>query len=315
MYLPFKGFCEIRADAQAIADMVADHFLGKDLRSFAFCGFENAPWSLLREEAFHRSMVDKGLPCPVHRIDLHNWMRHSDWIRSWGKEHSLLTAWLKSLPRFTGLMACNDMCGRRVLEACGDAGVRVPAHLAVVGVDNDELLCELSQPPLSSIALDVERAGYEAARLLSGLMANHSRKRKQVVPVSPLWVVARRSSDLAFNDDPLVADALRFIKDHAACGIGVPDVVDEMGVSRRTLERRFFHAIGRAILVEINRSRLDRARCLLQETALPVCRVATEAGFANTRMFNRVFRRAEGLPPRAFRRRLQEQSTTDQPAA
>jgi LacI family transcriptional regulator len=303
---PLEGFNQILTDSPAIAKMVADHFVGQGLRSFAFCGFENCPWSLRREEAFYRYVTDKGFPCFRHRINLHNWMRHADWVRAWHHEQPRLAMWLKSLPRLIGVMACNDMCGRQVLEACAQAGVRVPAHLAVVGVDNDELICELSCPPLSSVALDVERAGYEAARLLAGLMADHSEKRRHVIPNSPLWVVGRRSSDLVFKDDPLVIGVLHFIKDHAGDGIVVPDVVNQMGVSRRTLERRFFHATGRSVLAEIACARLDRAKCLLQETALPVYHVASEAGFANVRMLNRIFRRVEGCPPASFRRHLIE---------
>jgi LacI family transcriptional regulator len=306
---PLEGFSEILTDSPAIAQMVADHFVAHGLRSFAFCGFSHCPWSYRREEAFYRKITERGFPCSTHRIDIANWMRHGDWIRSFGKEQGHLTRWLKSLPRSTGVMACNDMCGRQVLESCADAGLRVPAQVAVVAVDNDELICELSQPPLSSVALDVEKAGYEAARLLSEMMAGRAEKRKRVVPVVPLWVVGRRSSDLVFKGDPLVADGLRFIKDHAGLGIGVPDVVAEMGVSRRTLERRFFHALGGSVLAEINRSRLDRAKCLLQETTLPVYRVAAEAGFANTRMFNRNFRRVEGCPPKIFRQHLTEGMT------
>lgn len=306
---PLEGFNEILTNSPAIAKMIADHLVGQGLRSFAFCGFENCPWSLRREEAFCRDIADKGFPCLRFRIDLRNWMRHGDWIHSFRKEQSRLTTWLKSLPRSTGLMACNDMCGRQVLEACRDAGVRVPAHLAVVGVDNDELICDVSQPALSSLALDVERAGYEAAQLLGSLMAGCSERRKHVVPVEPLWVVERRSSDLVFRDDPLVAEALRFIKDHAGHVITVADVVEEMGVSRRTMERRFFQAVGRSILTEISRARLDRSKCLLQETVLPLYRVATEAGFANMRMFNRIFRRIEGCTPATFRRNLAESPT------
>jgi len=304
---PLQRFSEVRTDSPAIAKMVADHFVAQGLRSFAYCGFENCPWSWRREEAFYRTITDLGFPCLRYRIELHNWMRHGDWIRVFAQGHHRLTSWLKSLPPLTGLMACNDMCGRQVLEVCADAGVPVPAHLAVVAVDNDELICELSQPPLSSVALDVENGGYQAALLLDELMSAHSQaKRKQVIPVSPLRVVARRSSDPVCKDDPFVADALRFIKDHAGRGIGVTDVVGGMEVSRRTLERRVLHATGRSVLAEINRSRLERAKCLLQETPLPIHRVATEAGFSNTRMFNRVFRGSEGCPPARYRRQLMQ---------
>jgi LacI family transcriptional regulator len=301
---PLGRCSEILADSPKVARVAADHLLGAGLQSFAFCGFVNAPWARIRERAFIQYLTEKGWPCVKHSINIRNWMRYGTWARAWGRERRRLETWLKSLPRPTGLMACNDMCGRQVLEACADAGVRVPGQLTVVGVDNDELLCELCDPPLSSVALDVETAGYEAARLLDLQMSGKMKKSRRVVPVKPLWVVARRSSEIMVKDSPLVGDALRFIADHVGRGITVPDVVSAMGTSRRTLERKFSHSIGRSILTEINRCRLDRAKRLLQETNLPASRIATAAGFANTRMFNRVFRSSENLRPLAFRRHL-----------
>jgi LacI family transcriptional regulator len=309
---PLDGLSKIVTHSPAIARVAADHFISQGLRTFAFCGFENCPWSLKREEAFAEQIAAHGYPCSKHRIKVRNWQREGDWVRAWGKEQSHLAAWLKSLPRLTGLMACNDMCGRHVLEACREAGVRVPEQVAVVGVDNDDLTCELCHLPLSSVALDVGRAGYEAARLLDGLMSGEITKGEHIVSVNPLWVVVRRSSHLIVKDDPLVADALHFIEDHTGRGIRVPDVVGEMGVSRRTLERKFSHALGRSVLSEIKRARLDRAKQLLQETRLPVYRVANEAGFASARMLNRTFRRMEGSPPATFRQHLKEDAAAEE---
>jgi LacI family transcriptional regulator len=299
-----KEFSEIIDDSSAIAKMAADHFFERGLKSFAFCGWEKCPWSIRREQAFYRIVAERGFPCFTYRIDPPKSALLGNTVVSFAKKHSPLAGWLKSLPRPTGVMACNDMCGRNVLEACAAAGVSVPAHLAVLGVDNDELVCELSRPPLSSVALGLEQAGYQAAFLLSELMANRSERRKQVVQVRPLHVVERRSGDLIIKDDALVARALHFIKDRVGLGIRVPDVVDEAGVSRRTLERRFFRANFRSLGFEIRRSRLDRAKALLQETGLSVRCVAAEAGFSGTRMFYRIFRQMEGCSPTTFRRRL-----------
>jgi len=200
------------------------------------------------------------------------------------------------------LMACNDICGREVLQACAAAGLRVPDDVAVVGVDNDELMCELSNPPLSSIALDVEKAGYEAARLLDSLMSGHLLK-ERIVQVEPVYVVTRQSSEIMAPDDPCVASALQFIKTHAGQPIGVQHVIDQTGVSRRTLERRFARALGRSINSEITRYRLERAKRLLLETDLPSFRVAKGAGFGTVKTFNRVFRRETGVSPKRFRQR------------
>jgi LacI family transcriptional regulator len=176
----------------------------------------------------------------------------------------------------------------------------VPDDVAVVGVGNDELMCELSNPPLSSVALGVEKAGYEAAKLLDALKSD-VRARERVVKVEPVYVVTRRSSDVVEQGDPAVATALRFIRDYAGKPIGVPDVVEEARVSRRTLERRFSGLLGRSINSEITRYRLERAKRLLLETDLPSFRVAAGAGFGTIKTFNRVFRRAAGVSPQRFR--------------
>ena len=125
---PWQGFCEIRIDSPAIARMAADHLLVHGFQSFAFCGFQNCPWSLIREDTFCRYVADKGFPCQSYRTRLRNWMDHADWIHAWEHEQPRLSAWLKSLPRPVGVMACNDICGRHVLQACAEAAVRACAE-------------------------------------------------------------------------------------------------------------------------------------------------------------------------------------------
>jgi LacI family transcriptional regulator len=301
---PRRGdrFGEICTNSARIGEMAATHLVERSLRHFAFCGFHGCAWSARREEAFARYLSDRGFPCQAHRIELGNWMHWPNWIEDWEQEERILLAWLKSLPKPVGLMACNDICGREVLQACAAAGLRVPDDVAVVGVDNDELMCELSNPPLSSIALDVEKAGYEAARLLDSLMSGHLLK-ERIVQVEPVYVVTRQSSEIMAPDDPCVASALQFIKTHAGQPIGVQHVIDQTGVSRRTLERRFARALGRSINSEITRYRLERAKRLLLETDLPSFRVATGAGFGTVKTFNRVFRRETGVSPQRFRQR------------
>ena len=150
----------------------------------------------------------------------------------WEDEQKALTDWLQQLPRPAGLMACDDCRGREVLEACRTAGIRVPEEMAVIGVDNDELLCELADPPLSSVALNAEAGGYQAAMLLDRMM--HGRQCEPArLTVEALHVVTRRSTDIVAIDDPVVAAALRYIHDHAATPIGIGDVVEHVLLSRR----------------------------------------------------------------------------------
>jgi LacI family transcriptional regulator len=211
-----------------------------------------------------------------------------------------MTRWLQTLPKPVGIMACNDICGREVLQACATAGLSVPDDVAVVGVDNDDMMCELSNPPLSSVALDLEKAGYAAAAVLDGLM--HGRRvRDRIVYVEATHVVARRSTDFIAQDDPVLTRALRMIRDHSRLRIGVPEVVEHVGVARRTLERKFGHSVGRSILSEITRNRIEDAKQLLLETDLPCCNVGTAVGFGSTKSFARTFKHVVGCPPERFR--------------
>lgn len=304
----WNKFGEIRTDSEAIARMGAAHLLEIGLRRFAFCGFANCDWSILREKAFLQFARDGGYPCSAHRIALSNWMQRAHWIESWQHEQPVMVQWIQSLPKPVGLMACNDVCGREVLQACAFAGLQVPDQVSVVGVDNDEMMCELSNPTLSSVALDVEKAGYNAAQLLDGLMRGQPAS-GQIVWVRPTHVVIRRSSDAIVQEDALVGGALQFIREHARRSISVGDITDELKVSRRTLERRFLGATGRTLLFEIMRCRLQRAKLILLETNLPCHKVAEEAGFGSLKTFNRCFGFHEGRTPKNFRRQSKIMAT------
>ena len=301
---PLAGskYGEIRTDSEAIASMGATHLLEAGFRRFAFCGFANCHWSTVREKAFIQFANQAGCESSAHRITLANWMQRPDWISNWEHEEPIMSKWLKSLPKPVGVMACNDVCGRQVLQACAAAGLRVPDEVAVTGVDNDEMMCELSNPPLSSVAPDVERGGYEPARLLDRMMSGRSGG-GEVVWIKPTHVAIRRSSDVIAQEDSVVAKALRFIRDHGTRNLSVSHVTEEAGVSRRTLERRFIRAIDRTVLSEITRCHLGRAKQLLLETDLSCHQVAAEAGFGSMKTFSRTFSRQEGMTPQNFRRR------------
>jgi LacI family transcriptional regulator len=282
--------------------MGAAHLFEAGFRSFAFCGFANCHWSTVREKAFIQFTKCRGYACSAYRMTFANWMQGPNWIASWQHEQPIMVKWLESLTKPAGLMACNDVCGREVLQACAGAGLKVPDEVAVVGVDNDEMMCELSSPPLSSVALDLERAGYEAARLLDQLMRGQ-KAGGCVVWVGPTHVAIRRSSNVIAQEDSLVAGALQIIRDHARHTVSVSEVSERLSISRRTLERRFFRAIGRTVLSEIMRCHIQRAKQLLMESDLPCHKVAAEAGFGSLKTFNRTFIRQEGMTPQNFRRR------------
>ncbi|NQT36156.1 MAG: DNA-binding transcriptional regulator [Planctomycetes bacterium] len=289
------GLSEIRSDSPAIAQMAAEHLIGRGFRQFAYCGIADCLWSRVRRETFSRRIEEAGFTCHVYR---HQAARGE-------RELSILARWLGKLPRPVGLMACNDDHARKVALACAAAGLHVPEEVGVVGVDNDDVFCELSDPPLSSVAIDLDTAGYAAAELLDGLMSGRVEGRHEI-PVAPIRVVARRSTDVVAQSDPIIAMALRFIHDHAARPIQVADVVRQTDLSRRTLERRFLDTVGRTVLDEITRRRVERAKRLLTETELTVARVAAAAGFVNVKPMVRAFRKFERCTPAKYRSRSME---------
>ncbi|HEX2970873.1 MAG TPA: XylR family transcriptional regulator, partial [Tepidisphaeraceae bacterium] len=202
------GISEIRPDSTAIARAAAEHLMERGFRHFAYCGLANGLWSRARQEAFCRHLSAQGFSCATLAVAAR--LAESDWQC----DRTALARWLRELPKPVGLMACNDDLATKVLDACLLAELPVPDEVAIIGVDNDELVCELSDPPLSSVALDLERAGYEAAALLDELMSGRAQGYHEVL-VKPRWVVSRRSTDVVAQDDRVVAAALRFIQDNA----------------------------------------------------------------------------------------------------
>lgn len=282
-------------DSETIGKIAAEHLISRGFREFAFCGFEGIPWSELRAESFGKRLFEAG-----YRLHSYKTVLESAW---WQAELNKMARWLRSLPKPVGLMAANDDRGEQVIEACKIAGIRVPDEVAVVGVDNDELVCELSDPPMSSIALNFERAGYESAAVLDRLMRGWAVTGKKIL-VAATHVVTRRSTDILAATDRNVAAALQFIRDHAREMISVPDVARSAGVSRRSLEKRFQQTLRRSVLSEIRRVRVNQVCRMLAETNLPVSEIAAALGYTGPEHIARYFRRETGTTPLAYRRKF-----------
>jgi LacI family transcriptional regulator len=221
----------------------------------------------------------------------------------WAREQTALARWIAELPKPVAVFVVNDSRGQRLLEACRRVGAAVPDEVAVLANENDELVCSMATPPLSSLIAATEKMGYEAARLLDRVMAGGPRPRN-VVSFAPLGVATRQSTDVQAHADPVVARAVRFIREHAGDGIRVPQVLAQVGVSRTNLDRRFRAALGRTPHDEIVRVQLQRAMELLAQTTLKTLAVAEKAGFRHVEYMGVVFRKKLGLTPGEYRKRV-----------
>jgi len=223
-------------------------------------------------------------------------------VMTWEEQQNQLCDWLGELPRPVGILSCNDMRGQHVLDACRRIDAAVPEEVSVIGVDNDELICDLCDPPLSSVMPNPQRIGYEAAALLNKLM-NGDAPRTSVQLIEPIGVVTRQSTDVLAIDDPLVASAVKYIRHHACDGISVVDVLKHVPVSRSILERRFRKYIGRSPQSEIRSVQLKRVKQLLRETDLPLERIAGLSGYDHPEYMSVVFKRELGITPGQYRTR------------
>lgn len=276
---------------QAVAKLAFDHLFERGLRQFAFCGDTRYSWSGSRETYFADLARQAGLRCycfnPEPSPDLN-------------KEYRAITQWLTKLPKPIGILAAYDTRAHHILDVCRNEGINVPDDVALVGVDNEELLCRLVSPPLTSVALNSKRMGYLAATLLDRMLAGEDVP-PDVHLVEPVGIMCRQSTDILAIEDPLVARAVRFIREHACDGINVNDVLREVPMSRRILESRFKKFVDRSPHEEIVRTRIHRVKELLRETELPLYIIAEKTGFEHVEYLSVAFKREEGMWPSAFR--------------
>lgn len=280
-------------DDAAIASLAAEHLLERGFKHFGFCGERRFNWSNWRCEHFQNFVRSAGHACSVYTPRKRNSPKDED-------EVSDIAAWIQTLPKPLGVMACYDLRGQQVLDACRQLGVAVPDDVAVIGVDNDDLLCELASPPLSSVIPNTHRTGYEAAALLDAMMSG-KRATGETHLIPPLGIETRQSTDTLAIEDRHVARAVHYIRRHACDGIKVQDVLKAVPHSRRLLESRFKKFIGRTPHEEILRVQLDRVKQLLTETALSLEDIAERSGFAHVEYLSVVFKREVGMPPSKFR--------------
>jgi LacI family transcriptional regulator len=291
--LPGLALPLVQVDNRLISQIVAQHFVERGLKHFAFVGRPRGINPVLdqRCDAFKEFTLAVTKVC--HEFPAQPKV-------GWEQEQAQLAKWIRSLPKPVGVMACNDERGLQVLDACRRCGAAVPEQIAVAGVDNDEAMCELSIPPMTSVDVNAEGVGYEAAALLDRMMENHDVSAKPML-VAPRGVMTRLSTDMVASEDEEVNRAVRYIRENACKGLQVADVVKYVGMSRASLQQRMKQITGRTIHQEIQRVQLARVQELLVMSGLRIKQITREAGFTSVQYMTRVFRALTGETPARYR--------------
>lgn len=287
----------VLGDTQLSGTIGAEHLLGLGHKAFAYCGIGDYYWSRGRYASFCRRIQEAGFKAFYYELNPHRIKNSRQ------KELNSLADWLISLPAPLGLMTCADDCSQHIIDACRISGIQVPERISVVGVDNDEMICELSNPPLSSIAMNFEAAGYQSAELLNELIAK-GHAGLESVTVNPTHIEIRTSTDVLAIEDPDVAAAVRFIRSHSQQVIQVADVMNEVTCCQRLLHQKFTQVLGRSIHQEIKRVRIERIAGMLRETDLSVTQIAAKLGYSNSNHLSRYFRHSMHINPLSYRKHL-----------
>lgn len=288
----------VHANDFSIGRVGAEHLLERAFRHFAFIEYEGLYWSVRRREGFVQTVQAAGFTCEVFRTQP---PPEGGGPFSFERQQSALVEFIRGLPKPVGVMTSTDLAGQQFLEACLRAGVSVPEQIAVVGADNDEPICRIAWPALSSVVINDKQRGYRAAAVLDAMMSGKAAP-KQPIYIEPAGVVRRASTDILAIEDDMVARALGFIRDHACDGINVPDVVRQVPLSRSVLERRFRKLLGRTVNEEVVRLRLNKAIELLSSTPLELKAIADRCGFRSQSYMTAVFRAKLGVTPGSYRK-------------
>jgi LacI family transcriptional regulator len=289
-------FPTVTADTGALVQLALDHFRERGLHQFAYIGLANRSYSLERQQAFQDVCRRAGYDCHTYRpLPGANWQLRRE----------SLGAWLTGLPKPIGVLTWGVQRGVELINEAKHCGFQIPDDVAILGGDDDELLCESVQPSLSGIVVPAEQIGHEAAGLLQGMLQRRRAKTPPRCQVPPLGISARASTDLLAIDDKDVVAAIRYIQSVPEIPLRICDVSKAVAVSQRSLERRFQKYVGRTIAEIISESHLARAKLLLASTDLSMFQVAQKSGFSSPEYMATVFRKAEGLSPRSYRTQAQ----------
>jgi LacI family transcriptional regulator len=295
------GCAQVRVNNREVMRLAVEHLRECGFQHFAYVGFPDAVFSRERARWFVNYVTMWGFTPHVYKTPSSGKPRGLAAIEAAARRHTgPLAQWLHELPKPAGLVACNDMRAQHVLAVCSEQGIDVPDMLGVIGVDNDEVCCNLSSPSLSSIDPNAHRIGYEAAALLHRMMRGRRRIPRSIV-IEPAGVLARRSTDVLAFANSAISEAVRYIRTHACNGLKLPALLRHARVSRATLDRQFVGHVGHTPRVEISRAQVQRVCELLATTDWPLKQVARRSGFLHVETMCRVFRKTTAQTPTQYR--------------
>jgi len=288
------GFPTVVADAEEVGRLAALHLLAAGFAHFGYYGEKGVVYHLRRGQGFIRALREKGHGCESY-FSATNPAR-----RRLAHERKQLEQWLLQLPKPAGIMCGSDWTAWSIYDACKRSQIKIPAEVALVGVDNDELFCETYAPTLSSVDIDFRRIGYEAAALLFRLLAGQPAPARPVL-IKPRGFIQRRSSDVFISNDPHVSTVVQYIRRHIDEPLGVAALLKLAPLSRRVLERRFHRGLGWSMRAEIHRCKIERIKQLLGGTTLTMTKIAEQTGFSGLSHMGFLFRKETGLTLHAYR--------------
>lgn len=283
----------VSLDADAVGRLAAEHLIGLGLEHFAYCGVRGPVSSQERRDGCEAHLARRGRK-------LHAFAQR---VGEGESRMEPLMGWLRRLPKPVGILAYDDKLGERVLTACRWSNLPVPSQVAVLGIGNDELMCEVSWPSLSSIAFPTQRLGFLAAEMLDQAMRGRAIP-QPLKKVPPTGIELRASTDMLATDDTLVKAAVGLIRQRAGEPIGVKHLARALDVSRRTLDRRFVDALGRTVHDELTAVRMQTARNLLADGLASIAQIAQACGYSTAASFSRAFHQHAGCWPTDYRQEV-----------
>jgi LacI family transcriptional regulator len=291
----------IESDAQVIVSLAVQFFIQSGFQHVAYCGYPSVFFSDQREAAFRLLTAKLNREAHVYTPASHKRVGEDLYQFEKGTvtQNADLTRWLHLLPKPVAILACNDIRGQQIIAACRETEMKSPDEVAVLGMDNDEIICRLCRPTLSSIEPDVEGIGYLATELIAAQLEGNRVETSYQVP--PRRIVERRSTDTVTANDPEVVKAARLIRDRRYADASVEQICEQVGVSRSTLDNRFLAHLGRSVAGERARIRQQRSQSLLLNSDLSLSEIARECGFSSATYFCRFFKHLTGQTPNAYR--------------